>query len=871
MRLYHALILLFASLTACTPDTPTRMEKPNPEPITLTDAGEGADEATRENARELYFEKTHRAAPGVDWERLEAHNAMARHRKRAARPGAVKSVETFAGGLLTGEWFERGSNSIDGTGSIYDVVQDPNDADRIFLMSSGGSIWETRLTTQAYELVNHDIYFDGEYLGLVPTATGYHLIAYSDRRPMFSADEGATWEFAEVIRNGVPVAGQDVTNWFSPQVFGDRLVAYLQVDGQPYTMYTSTDGGLTYTEAGLPDPTPDGSAGITFLHAPDGTDRLFLLLKRMYVDPMLFLYEVDFIDDEAVFTLVNTVEIETEGYFRGRLAAAPQPGTADLRIYLQADNQLFRSDDDGGEFREMPRQEKTPWRYVAVYTRPSNPDYVAYADIELYVSYDGGETFNRPNRWYDYYDDPYRYLHADVMRMKELTDAQGELQLLVSNHGGLNRYNPDDSLYYSIATSGLNTAQYYDVSTNPGDQSIIYAGSQDQGFQILNDPDPNGREILSGYQDFSGDFGHTVFSDGGNTFATAYPFGLVYFFWGVLDGQYNWADYRVENGDEFIWIAPMMSPTRTDDEDIVYLAGGSADSLSDGSHLIKLTLDKDFSSPTYGEVLAENKPFDFIDAAAGNISAMTFSPLNPERFYVATEEGRFFRSDDEGDTWDETLNFLPTGWYLYGQAIHASKTDEETVWLGGSGYSNPPVWRSTDGGENFEPVSEGLPATTVNGLVANAAESLIFAATEAGPFIYVVSEERWFDLSGQFAPTMRYVSVEFIEERNLARFGTYGRGAWDFQVEELVSTEAPVASADRLRVFPNPARAVTTVEGTAAGYRLYDVTGREVQRVTASGARTQVPLGGLKAGLYFVQPLDAGGREAGLATRLVVE
>ncbi|MEM6771616.1 MAG: hypothetical protein AAF597_13615, partial [Bacteroidota bacterium] len=62
---------------------------------------------------------------------------------------------------------------------------------------------------------------------------------------------------------------------------------------------------------------------------------------------------------------------------------------------------------------------------------------------------------------------------------------------------------------------------------------------------------------------------------------------------------------------------------------------------------------------------------DFVDAAAGNISAMTFSPLNPERFYVATTEGRFFRSDDAGETWEETLNFLPTGWYLYGQAIHA--------------------------------------------------------------------------------------------------------------------------------------------------------------------------------------------------------
>jgi len=250
---------------------------------------------------------------------------------------------------------------------------------------------------------------------------------------------------------------------------------------------------------------------------------------------------------------------------------------------------------------------------------------------------------------------------------------------------------------------------------------------------------------------------------------------------------------------------------------------------------------------------------------------MTYSPINPERFYVATEIGRFFRSDDAGESWEETLNFLPSGWYLYGQAIYASATDENTVWLGGSGYDNPPVWRSTDGGMNFEPVSNGLPATTVNGLAANASESLLFAATEAGPFAYVASEDRWFDLTGQFAPTMRYVSVEFIPERNLARFGTYGRGAWDFQVDELVSTSRPLARRERLRVFPNPASGQTTVEGEAAGYRLYDMTGREVRRVFSSGARTQVPLQGLRAGMYFVQPLDDAGRGAGLAERLVVE
>lgn len=867
MRRFTLIIGFILLFTSCGDEGALRQDKPNPEPIDFL--GEGADEVDKESAREQYFENIHRAAPGTDWVRLEAHNAMARHRKRRASRGTEKSLESFADGLLTGEWFERGSKFT--SGSIFDVVQDPDDANHLFLISDGGSIWELDYPSQEYQLVNHDIYFDGNYLGLVPTESGRNLIAYSDRRPMYSEDDGQSWEFAELNVDGQLIDSRSVNNWFSPQVFGDLLLTTLVVGNGDYELYASSNGGRTYEYLGLPRPEGLTGLGITHIHAAPQTGRFFVLMKRMYDDPTVFVFEATFPDGGVEYELLNSIEIETEDFFRARIGVAAQPDSTGLRMYVQADDQLFRSDDDGASFREMPRFDSKPWAQVPIYVRPSDPDFVAYGNIELYVSYDGGETFNRPSRWYDYYNDPAIYIHADIMRMTEITDTNGEPQLLVSNHGGLNRYNRDDSLFHSIALNGLNVAQYYDVSTNPGDNRLIYAGSQDQGFQILADPDPNGQEILGGYQDFSGDYGHTVFAQGGDVFATAYPFGSIYAFWGVLDGEYNWANYEIEHGSEFIWITPMMSPPREDGQAIVYVAGGSADEGSTGSHLIEVSLDTNEDSPTYGEITGVNKPFDFVDAAAGNISAMTYSPLNTERFYVATEEGRFFRSDDEGETWDESLNFLPGGWYLYGQAIHASKTEENTVWLGGSGYSNPPVWRSTDGGENFEPVSEGLPATTVNGLVANATESLLFAATEAGPFVYVASEGRWFDLTGQFAPTMRYVSVEFIEERNLARFGTYGRGAWDFQVEELVSTGAPSAQAERLRVFPNPASSVTTVEGQAAGYRLYDVTGREVRRVHSTGARTQVPLDGLRAGLYFVQPLDQAGRGAGLAERLVVE
>ncbi|OAV42811.1 T9SS type A sorting domain-containing protein [Lewinella sp. 4G2] len=859
-------LFLFLSLCLASCDS-AQVQPDNLLSIPAEPMGEGEE---NHEYREAWLEAIHRAAPGTDWEKLEAENAMARHRKRKNGP-RKKSVETFADGLLSGEWFERGSNTI--AGSIHDVIQDPENPDRLFIMSAGGAIWEMDYPKQEYSLVNHDIYFSREYLGLVPTTTGRNLIAYADNRPMYSEDDGLTWEFATVSLNGQTLRPEQITRFFSPQVVGNMAYASMQVDRLRYLLFQSPDGGRTYTSMNTPaEATPDYVQTITHLYSPVGINRLFYATRR--TSPNLTfsigLYELDQNSPNGDFTELANIPVDAD--LRSRITATNEPGTVDsLRFYLQSGQELHRSDDDGGTWSRLPDLEKVPWRYQSIYVRPSDPDFVAWGAVELWVSRDGGQTFYFPNEWFQNREDPVKYLHADIMRLLEVEDETGEKQMLVSNHGGLNQLNPTDSLWYSIAQRGLNVAQYYDVRTNPRNPDEIFAGSQDQGFQVLNDLENGAESITGGYKWFGGDFGHIDFANEGEAMFTVYPRGVVYGFydWDDAGKYYNGFDrYELNSPDEFIWINPLMSAPRTDGQLVAYLAGGSANSERPGSFLVELKLNR-----AIGEIEATDLPFDFIDAAAGKLSAMTYSPLNPDRFYVATEEGNFFASDDRGQTWDRTLNFIPEGWYLYGQAIHASKTEAETVWLGGSGYSNPPVWRSKDGGDNFEPISEGLPPTVVHGLASNEDETMLFAATESGPFVYLESEERWFDLTGQFAPTMRYYSVEFVPEKGIARFGTYGRGAWDFRVDELVSLFGPdtAPAAAPIAIYPNPARGQVTLEGEADGYRLYDIAGREIVRTKARGMKTELSLQDVKAGLYFVQPLDENGQPSGLGQRLIVE
>ena len=65
-------------------------------------------------------------------------------------------------------------------------------------------------------------------------------------------------------------------------------------------------------------------------------------------------------------------------------------------------------------------------------------------------------------------------------------------------------------------------------------------------------------------------------------------------------------------------------------------------------------------------------------------------------------------------------------------------------------------------------------------------DKVLFAATELGPYAYVEGENEWIDIMGFSAPDQTYWSLEYVPEIHTARFGTYGRGIWDFIVDENI-------------------------------------------------------------------------------------
>ncbi|MCB9278887.1 MAG: T9SS type A sorting domain-containing protein [Lewinellaceae bacterium] len=833
-----------------------RETMPVPTDGTMVKMGE-EEEGEEIGKRDAWLELIHSAGPGVNWRQIEYDNRLAKVRARldGSRGDCTGGSEVFAEGAFSGQWLERGS--INNAGSVFDTEYDP-DADMIWLVSAGGTIWNSDAFGSTWQVVNQDYQFSPGVLKFVPHDGARRLLALADRIPHYSDDDGQTWTAATGI--------QHTDGWgnvYSPVVLtGDDHDWYLFAKPsywEQVKLYKSADLGENFQ----PIKTMYSHEFERFaLCQPHHSQKLYLAEKDD--DNKAKFYRMDLAADTLI-----PLPTASDLYFneaRTNLIGWQDPDNGDLRLlcYVRDGdvNTVYRSDDEGLHWNELGDLPEGPWE-VGVFISPSNPDLMLMGAVDCFRSLDGGLNWQRVNNWWEYYDNINGKLHADMMHFSEFQTPNGTAFQLISNHGGLNISYDGMNSVNNLGQEGLNVSQYYTVRTDPTNPDFVYAGSQDQGFQRSAgfETGQPGSEWFE--QVISGDYAHIVFSNGGASLWTVYPGGWVSHY-ADPQNQYLTGSYDLESENESVWLPPLM-PSPFSGENAVYMAGGNIEG-GPGSYLIRLEAQGD-------QVIPSQIDYDFKAESGGEVSALATAPGDSSRWYVATTNGRFFYSKDAGESWEQTLNFIPEGHYLYGQAIYVSKKNPNVVYFGGSGYSNSPVYRSLNGGKNFLPVSFGLPATTVFELAANEDESMIFAATEAGPYVYVLAKNHWYDLSGSCAPTQTYWSVEYLEASRTVRFGTYGRGIWDFQFDPDVATnDKPELAPVGLNVSPNPTSGAFRLEVNRVGERplpamLYDAGGKLVkkwsfQAVPGAPFAKDLDIAELPSGIYYITVENDGRKES---------
>jgi len=798
---------------------------------------EGSEDFPKRKQREAWFERMHQAAEGVDWRAIEIENrkeqAEKKHMLRKTYGFKRNGSEIVADGRLKGKWLERGSNNNAGNMEIVNyLVED----DMLYGRSAGGTLWKGDRTGFNWQVINQDYRFAGDLVEARYLENGtLRIIANLNHVPVYSDDGGITWTTGEGITGNGGAHMKD----FEELSNGDMFVLQKSFGNGNYGLYRSQDNGENWQAISVFLTSDSRNLNLARVH----NTELLMVIEQVNTDlSNVYMWNETI---EAMARIVSNSQIGFGGNDRANLNAT----FAEDSLYMYVRNhedKLFVSTDTAKTWRWKANLPTSPWA-VGVYLSPSDHTKLMYGEVNPYRSANGGKFWNKVSDWSEYYNDIYTKLHADIMDIKEFKQADGTPFTVVCNHGGVSQSFDYGDTFENIGLFTLNIGQYYSVATHPENREWVFAGSQDQGLQRGK---VNGEDESSLEQVISGDYGHITFSGEDHNMWAVYPWSSIsYYDNPLIQAPTAWWSLPREQSNASAWI-PQVIPHPDKSRNSIFLAGGSMNE-DNGSYLIRLDVDQ------FNQIEATQYDHNFRQLG-GDISAIGINHFDHDQIYILTANGIAFKSNNGGISFDRKEFGYPGGHWLYGSCIRPSKLDPNVVYISGSGYSNPGVYKSTDAGETYEPMDNGLPNTMVFSIAPNEDESLIFAATEAGPFVYVQEEDQWFDLSGVGTPNQTYWSVEYIEESKTARFGTYGRGIWDFDVEEqLVSVEEEWnSSKTTFKAYPNPFVNQITLDSDyddPANVIVTDLQGRLIQQINDQKVKNlSLDLSDLNNGIYFV-------------------
>lgn len=722
--------------------------------------------------REQYLELSHRIDPALDW-RAENDKAMLDVARRVSLSSLqADGPQSYADGQLSGQWFERGSLNQAGSVLAVDYVPATN---QVYTIGDGGSLWRSNLDMNNWTCLNNDLRFSRRQLRVIPNgAGGQRILTVIGKRVYYSDDEGANFtqsgglSFYDDWGRSVQLVATEESS--GPEVY----FLVLTWDNVPWAsriqLWYSADRGQNFS---MIQSFNQGNTSRISMWQPYGTGDCYLM------DRSSTIYKIDG-GTVSTFSTNTTLPTNVNCQLRGHRAA-----NGALTLYAMTNQRdVYRSTNNGSSWQLRSSTPADAWT-VGIEVALNNSNQVFFGEVNCYRSANGAGSWELVNEWWEYYGDVPGKLHADIMDIEFFKRSNGQEFALISNHGGLSISYDYLQTTYNLSLTGLNVSQYYDVRTDPTDANFVYAGSQDQGYQRASGANSLPYAPLDFDQIVSGDYGHMVFSGNGQRFWKQYP-GGSFSYHHLPKTSDEWWDSEWQlpgnNLPNVGWMVPTAEFAHQPAQNKILVGGGNINGGS-GSYLIELTAAN--NSPY--SITATQDAYNFQpNSNSGNalISAVAVGPLNGRR-YVATDDGTFFRKNTNG-SWQKASGFDgPDGFYLYGSHILPSKINPDLVWFAGSGYSNPAVWKSTDGGQSFTAMNNGLPGTLVQEMAASPDEKFLFAATDAGPFVYSVATDTWYTLRSPDMPLQTIYSVEFIASRNIVRFGTYGRGIWDFVIDNL--------------------------------------------------------------------------------------
>jgi photosystem II stability/assembly factor-like uncharacterized protein len=514
-------------------------------------------------------------------------------------------------------------------------------------------------------------------------------------------------------------------------------------------VYKTTDGGTSWTKItkGLPE-RPTGRIGLdSYRHDP-----------------------------KVIYAIIQT----------DKTANATVAGQAAKSGDDPATGGIFRSEDGGDSWKKVNDLCPRPFYFGQIRVDPSDDQRVYVCGIGLSVSSDGGKTFRgdgAPRTHPDY--------HAFWI------DPRDSDHLILGCDGGLYFSYDRGTTWEHI--DNLPLAQFYAVAADMRKPYWVYGGLQDNGTW----GGPSATHNNGGIANY--DWLRLFGGDGFYCQVDPADYNTIY-----LEMQYGGLS-RVnlakggevksirpqarEGGARYNWCSPML------------LSPHNAHTIYYGGNRVYKSIDR-------GDHWQTISP-DLTRGQTGTLTVLAESPITAGRLWAGSDDGKIHYSKDGGSTWldlSQKVPDVPDARAI--SRIEPSHFDAETVYITIDRHRNddykPYIFKSTDGGEHWQPIAHNLPADGSVYVVREDRKNknLLFVGTEFGLYISLNGGESWERLRGGLPTVAVFDCMVHPRDQDLV-IATHGRGMYVVNIAPLQQLTPEILDAKAALFDPPPATAFT--------------------------------------------------------------
>jgi len=707
----------------------------------------------------------------------------------------------YADGDLTGEWKSRGphnmpgafkiADALDGTDTIYAVTHNHYSTEygaKSYLFK--GTVYNSITGETGDDFERLTGHWPNQYKNLMVIRVNgqVRLIAHIENGPIyFSDDEGQTWTESTGLPSSIMSSAVNRQD-------GNKIYV---TDGQ--VLYVSTNSGESFTS----------------LQNFGSQDDMALYSPRHTIQPGAD--KVYMVRDGDFFTLnAAGTSFEFNGtYFSSHGNSALSIAGDDTKLYVTEWSRYWVSSDNGvtwtqkypaGNWYGDTSGEMSAGKYLSVC--PTNSDIVIGGYAIPIFSSDGLNTVQTDDAgwgWYQNgtnlsstaYHNRIRFnYHPDFQANYFFYNASNELYSLRCTDGGLfmsykewfdlpingnyNNSNYANAHYINITT--LNTVcpliYRHNMFTGHQNPNHIFYSTQDQGSGSIIGT--NNGNLLDFYQSIGGDGPPMDSYDGINAWKWS------------RQGTKVWAPSAIYDGAGNLKSIANISNTINTQNSVTFTQNTNVGWVQ--IHIDHDEPDKRMWLMGKDLFKAENNN----GAMSGTttdldnhlIAALAQGWSNPDALYML-QGGKIYSSSDRGLTFNSpiTTPFITPG--TSNKSIGSGvvlPTDDNWILFCGPSLNNVGSILSFDGGVTWTDVTGDFPAgkfAQTGDMVATPNGQFVFAGTDVGPYVFVVSESKWHSLGGTDVPFFNGMDVDYIESIQTVRFASWGSGIWDFNITNL--------------------------------------------------------------------------------------